>query len=114
MKKHIICHYKNGALLFCTVGAYPPDVASTIAKIFSQQELVSAVEPRAKNLFRVVGRANLNYDPFESSSIKWGDLLSKMTNTLEILEDGLKPYLCKELISVKISGESAHLVRANS
>ena len=112
MKKHIICHYKNGALLFCTIGAYPPDVANTISKIFSQQELVSAVEPRAKNLFRVIGRANVNYDPFENSSIQWGDLLSKMTDTLEVLEDKLKPYLVNELASTTIQGEKTQLLRA--
>lgn len=112
MKKHVICHYKNGALLFCTIGAYPAEVASIIAKIFSQQELISAVEPRAKNLFRVVGRANMHYDPFESNDIKWEDLLSKMTNTLEVLEDELKPYLCNELIIAKISGDNAQLIRA--
>ena len=92
MKKHIVCHYKNGALLFCTNESFPPGIAKIVLDIFNQQGLVSLLEQENRNFFKVVGKVNLNYDPFASSSTtKWDDVISKMSITLGILEERVKP-----------------------
>lgn len=93
MKKHIICHYKNGALLFCTVDCFKPKTAHKILDIFNTQGLISMLEPKTNNLFLVVGRIHVDYDPFVNGNSKWGELLSQMTNTKQVLEDKLKPFL---------------------
>jgi len=84
--------------LFCTSEAFPKEVANTILRLFNQEELVSIVEPRPKNLFGVVGKINVNYDPFDQSSMQWGDLLAKMTYTLDVLEDKIRPFLTNEWV----------------
>ena len=91
MKKHINCHYKNGSLLFCTNDTFPPGVAGIILDIFNQQGLLSILELKAKGCYKVVGKMNVNYDPFEKDHVAWSEVVSKMTITMEVLEAKLKP-----------------------
>jgi len=93
MKKHIICNYKNGALLFCTTEAFKLDAANEILEVFNEQGLVSLLEPNAKNVFHIIGRIHVNYDPFVKGNDKWEDVLTRMTSIIEILEAKLKAYL---------------------
>ena len=93
MKKHIICNYKNGALLFCTTAAFKLDAANEILEVFNEQGLVSLLEPNAKNVFHIIGRIHVNYDPFVKGNDKWEDVLSRMTSTIDILEAKLKAFL---------------------
>ena len=92
MKKHIICHYKNGSLLFCTTEVFQLTAAHEILNIFNDQGLTSLLEQKAKNLFHVVGRMYVDYDPFVNGNNKWGELLSQMSCTKNVLEDKLKPF----------------------
>lgn len=73
--------------------AFKSDAAHEILEVFNEQGLISVLEPRAKNVFHIIGRIHVDYDPFVKSDDKWEDVLSQMTLTKEILEDKLKPFL---------------------
>lgn len=89
MKKHIECHYKDGALVFCTTENYPYQTASKILDIFNVLGLVSAVREKSNNLFNVVGKLHVNYDPFLKQENKWNDLLLQLVRTKSMLENNL-------------------------
>lgn len=89
MKRQVVCHYKNGSLLFCTVGSYKREKACQILEVFTSQKLTSAVQPVGDDLFRIVGRLNLHYDPFIDSDIKWNDVLLKMNSIMSYLEENI-------------------------
>ncbi|WP_221391663.1 hypothetical protein [Dyadobacter sp. NIV53] len=101
MKKHIICHYKNGSLLFCTTEGFQPKTAHQILDIFNHQGLTSLLEPKAKNLFQVVGRMFVDYDPFADGTSKWRKVISQMTCTKDALENKLKPFLGEVLSTTR-------------
>lgn len=89
MKKHIECHYKDGALVFCTTENYSYQTASKILDIFNVLGLVSAVREKSNNLFNVVGKLHVNYDPFLKQENKWNDLLLQLVRTKSMLENNL-------------------------
>jgi len=97
MKKHINCHYKNGSLLFCTNDTFPPGVAGIVLDIFNQQGLISSLEPKTKGCYKIVGKMNVNYDPFEKDHVEWAEVVSKMTITLDVLEGKLKPLFSERV-----------------
>jgi c-di-GMP-related signal transduction protein len=97
MKKRVICHYKNGALLFRTIGSFERNRACEIMELFIKRNLVSALKPRGNNLYQVVGRLNVCYDPFEKTSIKWEEVLQKMNTTKQQLDKDLQPFYFNNL-----------------
>jgi hypothetical protein len=90
MRKHIECHYKDGALVFCTTDNYPFQTASKILDAFKVIGLVSAVREKSNNLFAVVGKLHVNYDPFIKQENKWNDMVSQLVHTKDMLENNLK------------------------
>ena len=50
------------------------------------------MQPVGQNLFRIVGRLNLRYDPFTDGGPKWSDVLSKMNSTMHYLEENMNSY----------------------
>jgi len=90
MRKHIECHYKDGALVFCTTDNYPFQTASKILDAFKVIGLVSAVREKSNNLFGVVGKLYVNYDPFIKQENKWNDMVSQLVHTKDMLENNLK------------------------
>lgn len=97
MKKHIICNYKNGALLFCTAEVFETKKAFEILEVFNSQHLRSVCEPDGENRFRIIGKMNLSYDPFVHSAMTWAEVLAKMTVTMDALEKDLSPYFAADL-----------------
>ena len=97
MKKHIVCNYKNGALLFCTSDVFETKKAFEILEVFNRQHLRSVCEPDGVNRFRIVGKMNLYYDPFVLGAMTWAEVLAKMTVTMDALEKELAPYFRSDL-----------------
>lgn len=90
MKKYIICHYKNGSLVFSTTSAYEKRSADQIADVFRKYELTTASRPYRPDQFRVTGRINLHYDPFSHGELQWDEVVSQMTLILNVLEGELQ------------------------
>ena len=90
MKKYIICHYKNGSLIFSTISAYEKTSADQIVDIFRKYKLTTASRPFQNDQFKVTGRINLRYDPFSSSELQWDEVVRQMTLTLNVLESELQ------------------------
>ena len=101
MKKQVVCHYKNGSLLFCTTGGYTKEHACQIMEVFASQKLTSAMQPVGNNLFRIIGRLNVHYDPFGKSDVKWDDVLSTMNSTINGLEENMKGFFQNNTRSVE-------------
>ena len=93
------CHYKNGALLFCTIDSFERDRACEIMELFIRRGLASALRPKDNNRYQVVGRLNLYYDPFARTSIKWGEVLERMNLIMQLLENDLMPFVVNNLNS---------------
>jgi hypothetical protein len=89
MKKYIVCHYKNGSLVFCTTSAYEKKAADQIVKIFRTNLLTTASRPLRNGLFKVTGRINLHYDPFSNGVLQWEDVVKQMSSILNTLEKEL-------------------------
>ncbi|HEV7379184.1 MAG TPA: hypothetical protein VGN64_05280 [Dyadobacter sp.] len=86
MKKHIICHYKNGSLVFSTTSAYEKNSADQIVDVFRKYKLTTASRPIHHGQFKVSGRINLHYDPFTSNELQWDEVVRQMTLILNVLE----------------------------
>ena len=92
MKNNIKCHYKDGALIFCTTQSYNYDTAHEILHEFNVLGLVSRLLVKSANLFSVVGRLHVNYDPFDHEPGKWNDVVSELVKNKSILEKQLQPF----------------------
>ena len=99
MKKHITCHYKNRALLFCTIEAFQHETAHKILNIFNAHGLTSILEQNSKSFFQIIGRMHVDYDPFVNGTQEWEEVLAQMKCTKNELEDILKPFLDESLIN---------------
>ena len=101
MKKNVVCHYKNGSLLFCTTKGYAREQACHIMEVFASHKLTSAMQPLGNSLFRIVGRLNVHYDPFGGSDVKWDDVLSTMNATISGLEENMKGFFQNNTRSIE-------------
>ncbi|MCF2490954.1 hypothetical protein [Dyadobacter sp. CY347] len=87
MKNHIECHYKDGALVFCTTHSYSYNTAHEILNVFNVLGLVSKLRVKPANLFGVVGRLHVDYDPFHNDPGKWNEVVSELVRNKTFLEE---------------------------
>lgn len=92
MKNHIECHYKDGALVFCTTHNYSRKTAAEILDVFNVLGLVSEIRDKPSNQFGVIGRLKVDYDPFQGEPGKWSDLISELTRNKSFLEERLEAF----------------------
>ncbi|QRQ99933.1 hypothetical protein [Dyadobacter sandarakinus] len=92
MKKSVKCYYKDGSLIFITTSSYPYPTAHKIRGVFNVLGLVSSVSKKSNDLFDVVGRLYVNYDPFNSHAAKWEDVIIKLSRMKATLEDKLRIF----------------------
>ncbi|MCF0040655.1 hypothetical protein [Dyadobacter fanqingshengii] len=92
MKSHIMCHYKDGALVFCTTNSYSYSKAHEILDVFNLLGLVSKLRVKSSNLFGVVGRLHVDYDPFQHEPGKWSEVVSELVRNKTFLEEKLEAF----------------------
>lgn len=92
MKSNIECHYKDGALVFCTTHSYSYSTAHEILNVFNVLGLVSKLRTKSSDLFSVVGRLHVDYDPFQNKPEKWGEVVSKLVKNKAFLENRLQSF----------------------
>ncbi|WP_026631535.1 hypothetical protein [Dyadobacter alkalitolerans] len=92
MKNHIECHYKDGALVFCTTHSYSYTTAHQILDVFNVLGLVSKLRVKSSDLFSVVGRLHVNYDPFQNDPGKWSEVVSELVRNKTFLEEKLESF----------------------
>ncbi|KAA0993117.1 hypothetical protein [Dyadobacter aurulentus] len=85
--KNIECHYKDGSLVFCTTHCYPYAKAHKILDVFNVMGLVSRIRLKSGQSFNVIGRLPVNYDPFIPDQGKWTDVVSRLVETKQALEN---------------------------
>ncbi|MCF0051944.1 hypothetical protein MUK70_09140 [Dyadobacter chenwenxiniae] len=92
MKNHIECHYKDGALVFCTTHGYSYSRAHEILDVFNVLGLVSKLRNKSSDLFWVVGRLHVDYDPFQHEPEKWNQVVSELVRNKTFLEEKLEAF----------------------
>jgi len=92
MKNHIECHYKDGALVFCTTHSYSYSKANEILDVFNLLGLVSKMRVKSANMFGVVGRLHVDYDPFHNEPEKWSLVVSELVRNKTFLEEKLEAF----------------------
>ena len=90
MKHNIACHYKDGALIFCTTHDYSYNEAHEVLNVFNVLGLVSRLRVKSNDIFTVVGRLNVGYDPFHNEPGKWTEVMSQLVKNKSILEKQLE------------------------
>lgn len=92
MKSNIECHYKDGALVFCTTHSYTYSTAHEILDVFNVLGLVSKMRVRSTDLFSVVGRLHVDYDPFQHKPEQWSEVVSELVKNKTFLEKRLQTF----------------------
>ncbi len=98
MKKLVVCQYKNGSLLFGTVEGYTEVKASQIQEIFKKEKLITELRSVDQKLFTVIGKLQMDYDPFVSGVVEWDEVVSQMIKTKNHLQESLERLNLQEQV----------------